>query len=276
MKPTQQSKAHLWLFLPFVLMMGAFCIAPSVWVIIDSFYTDDAFTLEHYQKVLTSPFYLQAIRNSFWVSTYASIFGLIIGLLATSSLRYVSGKIRHVIIAFVNVSNNFSGVPLAFAFIIVLGTNGAITLIMRNYGLDGFNLYSTLGLIIVYIYFQIPMAILLLYPAFDSLKDDWQEAAALLGAGPLKYWQKVALPVLLPSILGTFVLLLANALGAYATAYTLTASNVNLIPIRIGALVAGDITLNPNLAAALSIILVVQLALVTLINQWLLRRRKYA
>lgn len=276
MKPVSPSKAHLWLFVPFILMMGAFCIAPSIWIVIHSFFTNNSFTLEHYERILTSPFYLQAIKNSFWISIYASIFGLIIGLLATSSLRYISGRVRNLVIAFVNVSNNFAGVPLAFAFTIVLGNNGAITLLMRNYGLDGFDLYSTFGLIIVYIYFQIPMAILLLYPAFDSLKEDWQEAAALLGAGPLRYWQKVALPVLLPSILGTFVLLLANAMGAYATAFTLTASNVNLVPIRIGALVAGDITLNPNLAAALSIILAFQLALVTLINQWLLRRRKYA
>lgn len=276
MKPVSPSKAHLWLFVPFILMMGAFCIAPSIWIVIHSFFTNNSFTLEHYERILTSPFYLQAIKNSFWISIYASIFGLIIGLLATSSLRYISGRMHNLVIAFVNVSNNFAGVPLAFAFIIVLGNNGAITLMMRNYGLDGFDLYSTFGLIIVYIYFQIPMAILLLYPAFDSLKEDWQEAAALLGAGPLRYWQKVALPVLLPSILGTFVLLLANAMGAYATAFTLTASNVNLVPIRIGALVAGDIMLNPNLAAALSIILAFQLALVTLINQWLLRRRKYA
>ena len=86
----------------------------------------------------------------------------------------------------------------------------------------------------------------------------------------------MVLPILLPSLLGTFVLLLANALGAYATAFALTASNVNLIPIRIGALVAGDISLTPNLAAALSIVLVVQLVMVTMINQWLMLRRRYA
>ncbi len=271
------SRAHLWLFVPFVLMLGAFCLAPTYWVLVNSFMADEGgFTLANYKKILSSRFYLIAIENSFWLSLYSSFFGLLIGLLATSSLRFVQGKVRQWVIAFVNMSNNFAGVPLAFAFIIILGTNGAITLLLNKTGfLNGFDLYSRAGLTVVYTYFQIPLAVLLLYPAFDALKDDWEEASRLLGASTFDYWRKVVLPILLPSLLGTFVLLLANALGAYATAFALTASNVNLIPIRIGALVAGDISLNPNLAAALSIVLVVQLVMVTMINQWLMRRRRY-
>ncbi|NLY65373.1 MAG: ABC transporter permease subunit [Alcaligenaceae bacterium] len=277
MKPPQPSRAHLWLFVPFLLMLSAFCLAPTYWVLVNSFVEEEGgFGFANYERILSSRFYLIALENSFWLSLYSSVLGLLIGFLATSSLRFVQGNVRHFVISFVNMSNNFAGVPLAFAFIIILGTNGAITLMLNKLGfLDNFDLYTRAGLTVVYTYFQIPLAILLLYPAFDALKEDWEEAAKLLGASTFTYWRKVVLPIMLPSLLGSFVLLLANALGAYATAFALTASNVNLVPIRIGALVAGDISLNPNLAAALSIVLVAQLLLVTVINQWLMRRRRY-
>lgn len=124
----------------------------------------------------------------------------------------------------------------------------------------------------VYTYFQIPLGVLLLYPAFDGLREDWREAASLLGASPWQYWRLVALPVLMPALLGTFVILLANALGAYATVYALTTGNFNVLPIRIAAMVAGDISLDPNLASALAMILVTMMALVTVLHQWILRR----
>ena len=88
------------------------------------------------------------------------------------------------------------------------------------------------------------------------LKDEWYEAAALLGSTKLYFWRKVALPVLFPSILGTGILLFANAVGAYATIYGLVLSNYNIIPIQIGSLVSGDIILKPNLAGALAMIMV--------------------
>ncbi len=79
--------------------------------------------------------------------------------------------------------------------------------------------------------------------------------------------------MLTPALLGTFVILLANALGAYATVYSLTTGNFNVIPIRIAALVAGDVFLDPNMASALAMVLVgLMMAFITLVHQWLLRR----
>ena len=66
--------------------------------------------------------------------------------------------------------------------------------------------------------------VLILAPALDGLKREWREAAAILGATGWQYWRYVALPVLWPSILGTTLLLFANAFGAIATAYALTGS----------------------------------------------------
>ncbi|MCY9802580.1 ABC transporter permease subunit [Vibrio scophthalmi] len=259
--------------IPFALFFYLFQLAPMAWVFINSFIYEEAFSLENYIEVLDSAFMLQAFGNSLWLAVWSSLFGLMIATLLVASLRRVDSKIRDGVIAFTNMSSNFSGVPLAFAFIIILGTNGAITLLLKQHGLLGnFDLYGQWGLLIIYVYFQIPLAVLLLYPAFDALSDDWQAAASLLGAKTWQYWSKIALPVLSPALLGTFIILIANAIGAYASVYALTSGNYNVITIRIASLVSGDLFLEPNLAAAISVVLMAMLAFITVINQWLISK----
>jgi putative spermidine/putrescine transport system permease protein len=97
-------------------------------------------------------------------------------------------------------------VPLAFAFIATIGPAGLITMELRDVGINlrayGFNLLSFWGLVITYLFFQIPLMILIIIPALDGLKREWREAAEVLGATGLQYWRMVALPILFPSILG--------------------------------------------------------------------------
>lgn len=268
--------ALLWL-LPFAVFFIIFQIAPLAWVAINSLQSESGWGLANFSKVFASKFYLQALQRSLEISFWSSLFGIVIATLGAYSLRRVDSKLRDFVSAFANMTSNFSGVPLAFAFIILLGFNGALTLLLKQMGLLGdFSIYSKTGLILVYTYFQIPLGVLLLYPAFDALREDWRESAALLGANHWQFWRHIGLPVLTPALLGTFVILLANALGAYATVYALTTGNFNVLPIRIAGLVAGDISLDPNLASALAMVLVGLMTLVTVVHQWLLKRSYHA
>ena len=97
-----------------------------------------------------------------------------------------------------------AGVPLAFAFIATLGRLGLVTVLLRDlFGINlmasGFNLISFTGLTLAYLYFQIPLMVLIITPALDGLRKDWREAAESLGATGWQYWRMVALPVLWPS-----------------------------------------------------------------------------
>src|SRR2546429_2379437 len=143
--------------------------------------------------------------------------------------------IRSVLTTFSGVAANFGGIPLAFAFIATLGSIGIATKFMKDHlGYDayghGFTLFSKTGVEIVYMYFQIPLMILVIAPAIDGLRKEWREAASNLGASSFQYWLHVGFPVLLPSILGATILLFGNAFSAYATAYALTGGAVNLVP----------------------------------------------
>ena len=141
--------------------------------------------------------------------------------------------------------------------------------------MKGLNVYSMAGLVLVYAYFQIQLGLLLLYPALGAITPDLREAARLMGASTLSFWRKVGLPILRPALIGTLVLLFANAMGTYATAYALVGGNANIVTIRIGELMAGDVFTDPHQADALATLLVVSLLLPILAEQFLMKRRSH-
>src|SRR5690606_39188292 len=136
----------------------------------------------------------------------------------------------------------------------------------------GFNLLSTTGLIITYLFFQIPLMILIITPALDGLKREWREAASILGATGLQYWRMVAMPVLFPSVLGCFALLFANAFGAVATAMALTGSTLNIAPILLFAQIRGDVLGSPGLGYALALGMIVIAGVANGLSIWLRAR----
>ena len=121
-------------------------------------------------------------------------------------------------------------------------------------------------------YFQIPLGILFIYPSLKKLKKEWKEAALLLGATNFIYWRKIGLPNIMPSIAGTFIIMFANGMGTYETAYALTGSNVNLITIRIAALVSGDIYAQPEIGSTLAVVFALIMLLILVTSQTLLKR----
>ncbi|MEC0090516.1 ABC transporter permease [Paenibacillus macquariensis] len=269
-----------WIFLglvPFVLMVVAFQFAPILSMITGSVRPEDGtgFTLSYYARVLQSAFYLKAIKNSLLISVSSSIIGIIVGLICAYSITRFSPRIRNRLLMLSNMTSNFSGVPLAFSYIILLGNNGVFTLLFKQWGWNvfgDFNLYSWTGLILVYVYFQIPLALLLLYPSFYGIRDQWKEAASLLGANKWQFWTTIGIPVLTPAVFGTLGILFANAMGAYATAYALVGGNYNLLAVQIGSLVSGDVVNEPQLGNVLAVILALSTLLAVFLNHKMTQR----
>ena len=125
---------------------------------------------------------------------------------------------------------------------------------------------------ILYIYFQIPLSTLLLIPAFAGIRPEWRQAAMLLNAGPLDYWFRIAIPNLLPSILGTLSVLFANALAAYASAYALVSNNYALLALQITSKYKGDVEIDRATGGALAVVLILLMVVATLINNYFTKR----
>ncbi|WP_369595833.1 ABC transporter permease [Lysinibacillus pakistanensis] len=256
---------------PFVVLVLLFFLVPLLYMLITSFQNSDGFTLAQYHSVLTNGYILQGFKNSITLSVISAVIALIVTLFAVYAMMRFSPSMREKILILTNLTSNFSGIPLAFAFIVLLGNSGLFTLLFDKWGIDtlsSFSLYSWGGLLLIYIYFQLPLALMLLYPIYDGIQQQWKEAAALLGASTWQFWKKIGIPVMLPGIVGTFSVLFANAMGAYASAYALTSSNYNLVAIRIGSLIKGDIFAQPELASAIAVLLAVTMVTAMLLSEW--------
>jgi putative spermidine/putrescine transport system permease protein len=259
--------------LPLLAAVLLFEIAPLVLVAINSLSKDGALSFAYYGELIGSGFQRNAFLNSFLLSLGTSLIAVVFGLPLANALRKVPTRFQTLLLTYANIGANFTGFPLAFAFIILFGISGALTLLMIQLGLVAqFNIYSISGLVLVYCYFQVPLAVLLIFPSLQVLTPEIEEAAVLVGASRIAFWRRIGFPMLTPSLLSTSVLLFANAMGTYATAFALVGGNANLTTIRIGELVAGDVFSDPNLADALAMILVIALAVPILFEQIVLRR----
>lgn len=278
MGKTKKQKLYLLaLLLPFFMFIVGFEIGPLVTMLKNSFYDDNAIkvTLAQYETIFKSKFYMQAIQNSALISFFSAIISIMVAIVMAYSFTKFPKKAQNRLLMITNMTSHFEGIPLSFSYIILLGNNGLFTLLFAKLGWNvfaNFNLYSWTGLILVYVYFQIPMATMLLYPSYQGIKQQWKEAAALLGASKQQFWLHIGLPVLLPSIAGIFSILFANAMGAYATAYALVGSNYNLLSLQIASLVASDVTLKPQLGSALGVLLASTMIIAMWFNQRMMRR----
>lgn len=267
--------------LPFFLFIFVFLILPSLNLFSGAFTNQEGeFTLENI-NFLQNPFVLKSYLVSLQVSAITALVGVLFGFFVAYAVTQGGAPrwIRSLITTFSGLAANFGGVPLAFMFIATLGQLGYITVALKNVCFPGaggaqvcpfnpydygFSLYSLAGLVLAYTYFQFPLMILTIIPALEGLRKEWREASTNLGATPWQYWRDVALPVLMPSILGASLLLFGNAFGAYATARALTGGSIYLVPIMIGQQIRGDVLGNPHegYALAFGMVVIMSLAIV--------------
>ena len=272
-----KKKTYIYLLalVPFLIVAMLYEIVPLITVIVKSFQPDGGtgFTLENYQSVFSKLLYQKAIINSIKISLTSAVAGIIIAFLGARAAHQHQGKLNHVFMTVLNMVSNFAGIPLAFAYMILLGNAGLVVNIGKELGINAlstYNLYTMNGMSLIYIYFQIPLSTLLLIPAFDGVQ--WKEACTLLGGTPGIFWRKVGIPVLMPSILGTFSVLFANALAAYATIYALMMDNIALLPVQIAGCFTGEVKIRAGLGGALSVVMMAIMVIMILITNGLSRR----
>jgi putative spermidine/putrescine transport system permease protein len=269
-------RSWAWLgLLPFFAFLGMFLLYPTVTVFGQALSGGD---LSAMNEAITGQ-YQRSFVASIKLSLVTAILGGILGVMLAYALATLERPkfLRSGAIAFSGVAANLGGLPLAFAFIATLGAQGLATKILKTGGIDlishGITVYSFWGLVVVYLYFQIPLMVLVTIPAIDGLKPAWREAAQNLGSTSWGYWRRVGIPVLLPSILGGMLLLFANAFSAYATAYVLSTGTSNLVSVQIRFFLQGNtITGKGQLGYALASWMIIIMTL-SMVGYLLLRRR---
>ena len=261
-KPGRRRLPLAWLVVvPFFAYTLLFLFLPAGQVLLGAFKgAHGGATFSNVSALIHTDNLRNAYKTSIEVSLVTAGLGALFGLLiAYAAIREGTPRwVRSAYTTFSGVAANFGGIPLAFAFIATIGTIGIVTQFLQNQlhfnvYQHGFTLFGKTGVEIVYLYFQIPLMILVIAPAIDGLRREWREATSNLGASAFQYWRYVGLPVLVPSILSTVILLFGNSFAAYATAYGLTTGQgVPLVPIQIGFDISGNVVSNPHEAQALA------------------------
>ncbi|TFD82743.1 ABC transporter permease [Cryobacterium fucosi] len=256
--------------LPFAVYVLLFLVVPTLIAVGTGFFDKSgAFTLDTV-AALGNPVVRDAFANSFALSALTSVLGALVGAVACYGLLGArpDGALRAVVDSLSGVLAQFGGVMLAFAFVATIGIQGMVTLILRDtFGVDifagGVWLYELPGLVLPYLYFQVPLMIITFMPALQALKPTWAEANATLGGSRATYWLRIAGPVLAPSFLGSLLLLFANAFSSYATAAALTSQGSQIVPLQIRSALTSETLLGrENLAGALALGMIVVMVVV--------------
>ncbi len=254
---------------PFFVYTALFLLAPAVIIFIGAFLNGNgSFTFTNIKTTFTGDI-LSSVGESLVLSVVSALIGAVVGgvvayLVSTAN---PAGVLRRFVTSLSSVLAQFGGVMLGFAFLFTFttrfGLGAKLYLALTGSAVDH-NFFATLpGLIIVYTYFQVPLMVIIFLPAVDGIRPQWREACETLGGSTWVFWRRVAGPLLLPSFLGSFMLLFTNAFSAFATAVTLNNETNPLIVMQIKqALTSETGGALPNLAMAESLLMVVVVAIV--------------
>jgi putative spermidine/putrescine transport system permease protein len=263
---------------PFFAYMAIFFVIPTLVVAIGAFAGPKGFTTDNI-SALTEPQIWSSLIHSVILSVVTAVIGAIFGSILAYAVATGSpdGPVRRIVTAACGVLAQFAGVALAFAFVATVGAAGLLTIWMQKVGINIAGtqwLYEwNKGLVLVFVYFQIPLMLLVFLPALEGLRPEWREATKTLGGSSWHYWRHVAIPVLTPSFIGATLLLFANSFSAYATVAVLISQSSPVLTLNIAGAMSSEVVLGrENMAKAMALAMVAVVALV-MIGQALSRRR---
>ncbi len=265
-----RARSWAWLGLaPFALYVALFLALPTILAVATGFFDRAGRLTGDNLSALADPVILMTFWNTTWLSLLTAAVGAAIGALVCYAAMGLppTGVIRSMLDAATGVLAQFGGVMLAFVFIATIGTQGVVTVLLRDrFGIDidsGSWLYALPGLILPYIYFQVPLMVITFLPALAALRPQWVEANLTLGGTRTTFWTRIGIPVLAPSFLASFLLLFANAFSSYATAAALASQGSQIVPLQIRAALTSETVLGrENLAGALALGMIVVVGVV--------------
>jgi putative spermidine/putrescine transport system permease protein len=240
--------------------LAATVVLPLGMLLVSSLTPAGSPSLASYRTLFTGRAYRQALVNSLGVAAAAGLLATVAGSLVALAVYTRRGRRwADAVTALAGVAANAGGPPLAFAFVVLLGSQGMVRLAVRRVtGADPLpELASYGGLVLVYLYFLVPLVLLVVLPALGAVRRELYEAALVLGARPRHFWRRVGVPVLLPPLAASYVLAFAVALGSYSTPWALVGGggSLNLLPMQIGFFV-GEAGYRLDMADAMAVVLV--------------------
>lgn len=213
------------IFPPFIYLLLLF-YAPMAILLVMSFWKsgfmhlEPAFTLENYRTFLTSPIHRRVLLNTFLTATGAMVGLVVIGYPIAYFLARMVRKYDALLIYLLIIPVEINYLIRIYAWKIVLGRSGIINSLLIGLGLIDeplrFLLYSRTAVVIVLIHEWLPYVVIPIYVALKGIPPEVPEAARDLGAGRWGVFFHVLLPLSVPGLFASFVLVYIPMLGEFA------------------------------------------------------------
>ena len=199
--------------------------------------------------------YLSAFSNTLLLSVETTVFSLLAAYPLAYALVRVQRRALKSFILVVSITPLFLGeIVRTYSWIAVLGSNGFINGALRKLGLIEWPLelmFTHLGVLVALVHVTIPVVVLMLATAISHIDRDVEKAAQSLGAGPVRTFVTVTLPLSMPGILASITTSFAWTFSAFATPQMIGGGRVPTVSTLVYQL--GFSSMNFPLAASLSV-----------------------
>ena len=273
-----QVKLDFWFFtkLFVILSMCLFIVYPFYTILTKSVFSNkvEGLTLYNFVRFFTKPYYYQTLIRSLVVCSVTVLTTTIIGVpIAYVMTRYnVAGKqLLHILIIMSLMSPPFIG---AYSWIILMGRNGLVAKLFALFGATAPTIYGRDGIIFVFTLHLFPYIYLYTSGAMNSIDSSLEEAAENLGMSKLKRIWTITLPVILPSILAGCVMVFMTSLADFGTPMLL-GEGYTVLPVLVYNEYMSESAVNPYMASALSVIIVVCSLIVLAFQKLVVDKRNY-
>jgi len=251
---------------PGAALLIFFFLIPLTTVSIDGFAGGGSAFL----RVFRNDLFWGGLRGTLLLAATASVFSLVVGFMVALHLSRLGERARTALVFFIALPLTFSGLIVAYGFILSYGRAGFVTQILAVLGVDPATfsqlLYSPQGLAFASSYYLIPRVVMLLLPVLVNFDKAQFVAAESLGATRGQSIRDVLIPQILPTAFTAFCLVAAVAIGAYGTALALVGTQVNILPLQLYSMISETGSDFPA-AAALSLLLMAMCSCVIAVGE---------
>jgi len=273
-----------WLIAPALLLFVLFFLMPFGVMVVMSVFSGNpvtnpnAFlTSRHYERFIndTAGIFHDALWDTIRIGLTTTVVALLIGYPLAHWMARMQSRIGHALALMAVIAPLLTGIVVrTFAWMTILQDKGVINTTLISMGLIEKPLalmYNEFGTVVALVHIYVPFMVLTLTGVIGRIDERLEQAARSLGAGRLRAFVEVTLPLSLPGILAGSLLVFALSISAYVTPSLMGGTNVLTLPMLIAQQVMGT-PFNPNFAGALGVILLsVCLAIVIAYNRILAR-----
>ena len=265
-----RKKFEIWtaISLALFLMFAVFFIYPICTLLRQAFTTKEAaFTLDNFIKFFSKPYYYNTIFNSFKVSLAVMAVSLAIGIVMSYFYSFYELKgSKFILVSSILccMSAPFIG---AYAWILLLGRSGAMTLMLKALGIKVGNIYGFGGILLVQATKLYPLVMIYMNGMFANLDNSLMEASSNLGCTGLRRFFSVVLRLSMPTILAAALLVFMRAFADFGTPI-LIGEGYRTFTVEIYKQFLSETGSDYGFASAISVIAIILTAAIFLLQKY--------